>query len=178
MVFYLSQLKRRKKTSSMSDLSISSISPKRKFYSNNFSEENPSSPEVSSRNSPFSPPGAFNELFRYSCSLPQNDGNSQKIPTTVMPTPQEDTQLDDGINRSICFTNGLVAEQTDLIRHSDTLNHSNGTDSDSNASVNKGKRRTTEDFYLFCQFILEYENYNEIANQEVRLIQFRMLLDN
>lgn len=164
--YYLSQLKRRKKTSSMSDLSIGSISPKRKFYSNNFSEENPSSPEVSSRDSQYSPPGAFNELFRYSCNIPQNDDNSQKVPTTV---PQQDTQLDDdSVNRSIGYTNGLVAGQTDSIRHSDTLNQNNGTDSDSNASVNKGKRRTTEDFYLFCQFILEYENYNGIANQEVR----------
>lgn len=152
----------------MSDLSIGSISHKRKFYSNNFSEENPSSPEVSSRDSPFSPPGVFNEIFRYSCNLPQNDGKSQKAPTTVMPITQKDSQLDIGVNRSIGYTNGFVTEQTDSIRHSGTLNHNNGTDSDSNASINKGKRRTTEDFYLFCQFILEYENYNEIANQEVR----------
>lgn len=144
---------------------------------NNYSEENPSSPEVSSRDSPFSPPGAFNELFRYSCNLPQNDENSHNVPTTIMPTPQEDIQLDNDINRSIGYTNSLVAEQTDLIVHSNTLNHNNGIDSDSNASINKGKRRTTEDFYLFCQFILEYENYNEIANQEVRLFYFQMLLE-
>lgn len=172
------QLKRRKKTSSISDLSSGSLSPsKRQFYSNNFSEENQSSPEVSPRISPFSTSGTFNDLFRYSYSLQQNEVHSITMPTTISPTIQSDSKLANGNERTEKnFTNGFGVQQNGLIRHydkqstkqSDSSNH-NGTDSDSNASVDKGKRqpRTTEDFYLFCQFILEYENYNEIANQEV-----------
>lgn len=35
--------------------------------------------------------------------------------------------------------------------------------------------RTSEDFYLFCQFILEHENYNDMIHQEVRFIAKKLI---
>lgn len=63
-----------------------------------------------------------------------------------------------------------TSDNDDSISHNERPRHRdsgvNGVDSDS--SVSSGQRpRTTEDFYRFCRFILEYENYISAHDQEV-----------
>lgn len=176
-------MKRRKKTSSISDLSSGSLSPsKRQFYSNNYPEENQSSSDIS----PYSSPGAFNDIFRYSHSLSSNETPHRlAIPQTSTSTTIHNAQIKSSTtNQSVAdYQNGDFSAQhyydkQSKQRHLDATNI-NGTDSDSNASVNvnvnvnvngnNGKRqpRTTEDFYLFCEFILQYANYDGIVQQDV-----------
>lgn len=48
-----------------------------------------------------------------------------------------------------------------------------------NNNINQRPPRTSEDFYLFCQFILEHENYSDMNHQEVsNRSYFPVLLNN
>lgn len=150
-------MKRRKKNSSTSDLSSDSLSPK-KHIPNGFSEEYRSSPET-----------VYNSTFHSILPNPMTTSNGHII------------NDNDGLKSSEHEINGLSSmdiSQNGSMLSGDSQSPTRTTianhhfdDSDSTSSANKSQRqpRTPEDFYLFCQFILEYANYNEMCDQEVCL---------
>lgn len=92
---------------------------------------------------------------------PSSDADQSPLHHTHHHTP-DDSHPSDNLYNSDANGHGTARS-----RYRDSgCGTTNGVDSDS--SVNSGQRpRTTEDFYLFCQFILEYENYDGTYNQEV-----------
>lgn len=166
-------MKRRKKNSSASDLSSDSLSPKKRVP-NGFADDYRSSPETTFNSSYYSIP--------MNGSLNTSNGHHPSRLNGSIVDPANDLQMMD-----VTSQNGSIRsmDSESPSRHSTTVNHHNHhhyDDSDSASSVNRssgssngsgsgsnGRRqpRTPEDFYLFCQFILEYANYNEMCSQEV-----------
>lgn len=182
---------KRRKTSSFSDLSTGSESPRKKHIYHDLSEDYRSSPEISS---PITSnyghnlwPQSRNQIDRRDLLHPSVVSNwvnqtASQTPRSSVRTPSIDADQTPPHHH----THHLMSadsHQSDNIYNDDGNDHginrtryrdsgcgtTNGIDSDS--SVNSGQRpRTTEDFYLFCQFILEYENYDGTHNQEVRVL--------
>lgn len=174
----LFKLKKRKKNSSTSDISSGSISPIKKQFTNGFADEYRSSPEITTYPSSNSTPIIRHEFHSISSQQEQVNGDRMATNSTQQ---QFNNKNGDHCVYSPDYASDIkmvdVVSQNGKIRHSieklstNQFNgsNSNGIDSDNSSSMNGGQRqpRTTEDFYLFCQFILEYENYNEMSNQEV-----------
>lgn len=163
-------MKRRKKNSSTSDLSSDSLSPPKKHIPNGFPEEYRSSPET-----------VFNSTFH---SILPNQMNGSMNTSNG----HHDNTIDNDDFKSSEHVNGfssLDVSQNGSMLSVDSNQSSMRTtpanhhfdDSDSTSSVNKSQRqpRTPEDFYLFCQFILEYANYNEMCDQEVCMIDLHWI---
>lgn len=141
-------MKRRKKTSSSaSDLSSDSLSPK-KHKVNGLPDDYRSSPET-----------VFNSPF-HSISTDKLNGSTD---TT------NGHRFNDNEDSKSSDHHHYHHPRNNHHNHQQHKHHHHSTDSDGPSSVNKSQRqpRTPEDFYLFCQFILEYANYNEMCDQEV-----------
>lgn len=174
-------MKRRKKNnSSASDLSSDSLSPKKRI-TNGFAEEYRSSPETT-----------FNSSYH---SIPMNGSLNSTSNGLNHHHHLNGSTIIDHVNdlnaMEVVSQNGSIrSNDSESPRHSATVNnnHHHYDDSDSASSVNRSsgsssggsgsssndrrQPRTPEDFYLFCQFILEYANYNEMCNQEVSVNLF------
>lgn len=188
---------KRRKTSSFSDLSTGSESPTKKHIYHDLSEDYRSSPEmgspISSSYGNLWPMAAISgqqplsdierrELLHPSVSTWVNRSTSQAPRTTRAPSIDADHSTHHSHNAHHHNHTPDDSHPSDNLCCGEADGHSNGRgryrDSgcgttngvDSDSSVNSGQRpRTTEDFYLFCQFILEYENYNGTYDQEVRV---------
>lgn len=146
-------------------MSSGSSSPTKKQFPNGFFDEYRSSPETISLPSP-------NSSF-YAPSIAPN-GNDQLLKQQYANSDYEKS--------------ATITTQTSSIRQPQQQHIENQSQKDATAvsqphvanqelinncqngvSNTNGKRqpRTSEDFYLFCQFILEYENYDEMNHQEV-----------
>lgn len=143
---------KRRKTSSFSDHSTGSQSPSKKSVYHDLSEDYRSSPEITTYVPSISTPRSG---FNY-----HSIGHEPSLHAIRMPSS----------NNHHTPNGSHTSDNDDSISHNERARHrdsgANGVDSDS--SVSSGRRpRTTEDFYRFCRFILEYENYISAHDQEV-----------
>lgn len=161
------QLKRRKKNISTSESVSSGSSSPKKHFPNGFVEDYRSSPETISLPSPNSSfyateTNGADQLMK----SPYANSDYDKLATVA---PQNGTLRQPQHSES-ASSKQTTAATTATAHVADQSPVNNSQNCVSNSSVN-GKRqpRTSEDFYLFCQFILEYENYDEMNHQEVCL---------
>lgn len=146
-------MKRRKKISSTSDFSSDSLSPK-KHIPNSFSEDYRSSPETTFNTS-------FHSILAGQIGSLDASNSHIKSGSDDSMQPIHETNLN-VMDVSQNGSNTSAGGQSPM---------DSSDDSNRMSSTNKSHRqpRTPEDFYLFCQFILEYANYNEMCSQEVSL---------
>lgn len=161
-------MKRRKKNSSISDLSSDSLSPPKRQIRNGFPDEYRSSPET-----------VFHSTF-HSILPNMNTSNGTLNGHHNNINDNDDSKSSEIVNdySSLVSRNGsMLSDSNQSPMHCTTVNH-HSDDSDSTSSVNKSQRqpRTPEDFYLFCQFILEYANYDEMCDKEVYLMKLNNII--
>lgn len=170
------QLKRRKKISTASDLSSDSLSPKKRPPNGYDPNDYLSSPEPSFNSSYHNIlPNSMNGLSVNSTHGHHHLNGGNYLVGTV----------NDNSNRNeIVSPNGLNSDSSSQVivnRHRSDDSDSASTRSvdgasssgDGNGSVVAGRPpRSREDFYLFCSFILEYENFGEEYSQDVSLFQY------
>lgn len=151
-------MKRRKKNSSTSDLSCDSLSPKKHIPNmpNSFADdEYRSSPDILSN-------AAYHSGL--ADSIATQNGH------IVVNTTDQNDDLSDRDTNMLDTTNASSSSSSSASLSSSSSSSSSSSDDggDSTPCANKSQRqpRTPEDFYLFCQFILEYANYNEMCDQE------------
>ncbi|XP_031622691.1 PHD finger protein 23B-like [Contarinia nasturtii] len=170
-------MKRRKKLSTASDLSSDSLSPKKRPPNGYGHNDYRSSPETTFSSSYHNIlPDSMNGLSVNGTSTTNRhhhiDGANYF----------SETINGDSNRKEIVSQNGLVRSMgSDSSSHTVIVNRHRYDDSDSASSVTRsidgasssgdgtvGHRqpRTPEDFYLFCQFILEYENYGDEYSQD------------
>lgn len=161
-------MKRRKKNSSTSDLSCGSLSPKKHILQNSYADDDyRSSPDIVSN-------AAYHSGL--AGSIATRNGH-----IVVNTTDQNDdlsdrdtNMLDTSCHSQRSGTSGHSSSSSSSSASSSSSSSSSSAssssdDNDSTPCTSKSQRqpRTPEDFYLFCQFILEYANYDEMCDQEV-----------
>lgn len=150
--FSHSQLKRRKKNSSLSELSNESMSPKKRIV-NGYGDEYLSSSDITYSSS-------LHRILPAHGNGPASTANGRV--TYITPkSPDHPSEF----NGSDQYGSARSVDSQSP-RHS-LGQHYDDSDSASSSTTTRRRPRTNEDFYLFCKIILEYENYSEVCNQEV-----------
>lgn len=178
LLLLFAQMKRRKKNSSASDLSSDSLSPKKRAP-NGFAEDYRSSPETtfnSSYHSSLQMNGSLNTSNGHYLNGAAIDHTSDLHMMDVASQSDSIRSVDSGSPMHSATTSHHHLHHYDDSDSASSVNRSSGSSNGSgvDSGVDNGRRqpRTPEDFYLFCQFILEYENYDEMCSQEVSSAQF------